>query len=658
MIRTLSLCLAAAATLCAAGPTWDTAGNGLLNGTYNFRQVQYTSDGTGNITQQIAYFGTIIFDGAGGYTLGNNTLVDSAGSLGIPASGTYSAAISGFGILSNPLSTGSSVHFLVANNILLGSSTESSGSNGAFVNDLFIAAPATPAFSASSFTGTYTIAGFLPGSGTLGTAADTTFQLNPNGSGSLGNVSVTGYGGASAGALSQTSTSVAYKFSNGVGTISFPNVTTAALYQAPETFFLAPDTNFVFGGSPSGFDMFVGVRAPSSGTPAVATSLYYEIGLDNDESQMVDNQTSNLDTYYGVFNAFQSNGTGTILGHERLLYAGFGAAEGVAYTTTYPTGSYTGPANVGQLDPSATVQYTVGAGGIRIGFGIGPWLGIEVALPAAAPAPSGAAFVDPTGIVNTASSAPFTAGISPGEFITLYNGVNLSATTQCWTAGPPFPTTLGNVQVMIDGIAAPIYCVGPQMTVIVPFEVSTSLIATIQVINNNVNSNTVTAWVYPTAPGVFSIPSGGLGLAAAEHGNYSLITTSNPAQPGETVAVYLSGLGNVFPVNGVALSDGAAAGPKGDNVVANIEVDVAGFGSTSIPYAGLTPGTAGLYQINFQVPTNAPAGSDVLAIVGPNAFSAQALLPVGGSSTSHAQTPARQNRLLPRLNGARGTNGQ
>ncbi len=656
MNRILLVLFVATGTALAAGPAWDSTGNSQLNGTYNFRQVQYTTDGSGNISRQIAFFGTVTFSGnaAGTYAFGgNNTLLNSGASLGIPATGPYSVSASGYGFLSNPLGTGSSVYFLVSKGILIGSSTESGGSNGTFVNDLFIAAPVTPNFTNSSFSGSYTMAGFFS-SLNAGAFADASVQLTADGAGKLTTANITGYRGTAAATGTQP-TNVRYLFSSGTGVITFP----VASLSLPTTFFsgdenvcVSPDGNFIFGGSPNTYDMFVGVRNAASGSPTLTPGLYYEAGLDVDESQWDSDQLATLDSYYGVMNAFQSNGKGYILGHERLLYAGFGAAEGVNYTTTYPTGSYTGPANVGQLDPSATVQYTIGAGGIRIGLGIGPWLGIEVAFPAPAVTPTAGAFIDPTGIVNTASSAPFTAGISPGEFITIYNGVNLApATGTCWTAGPPFPTTLAGVQVLINGIAAPIYCVGQQITALVPYAVSASQIAAIQVSYNNVTSNVATAFVYKTAPGVFTYPAGGLGSAAAQHGDYSLITATNPARPGETIVVYLSGLGSVFPVNGVAAIDGAATGPNGDTVVSNIAVDVAGFGSTNIAYAGLTPTAAGLYQINFDVPANAPAGNDVLAIVASGSFSAHALLPVGtGAKTPSAEAvPVASHHSLPRL---------
>ncbi len=65
---------------------------------------------------------------------------------------------------------------------------------------------------------------------------------------------------------------------------------------------MSPDTNFVFGGSPSGYDIFVGVRN-ATGPASLTNGLYNEIGLDEDASQYASDQTANIDTYYGVFNA-------------------------------------------------------------------------------------------------------------------------------------------------------------------------------------------------------------------------------------------------------------------------------------------------------------------------------------------------------------------
>src|SRR5919202_1176546 len=92
----------------AHGQGWDTSGNNLLNGTYYFREVFYLlADDAGDLGRAIALYGTVAFDGKGAYSM-NVTVADSnaarlqTGTL----NGTYSIASSGYGFLSNPLSSG------------------------------------------------------------------------------------------------------------------------------------------------------------------------------------------------------------------------------------------------------------------------------------------------------------------------------------------------------------------------------------------------------------------------------------------------------------------------------------------------------------------------------------------------------------------------
>jgi hypothetical protein len=63
--------------------------------------------------------------------------------------------------------------------------------------------------------------------------------------------------------------------------IHLPN-TASALITGQKFLYISPDGNFVFGGAPEGWDMFVGVRT-GSGTPSLG-GLYYQAGIDQDES--------------------------------------------------------------------------------------------------------------------------------------------------------------------------------------------------------------------------------------------------------------------------------------------------------------------------------------------------------------------------------------
>ena len=616
LTRWLAL-LCAATGWQAAAQTWDTSGNGMLNGTYYFREVVYFLSSTGALSQADALYGTIAFNGSGSYSL-NCTVYDSGYGLGtctqfgLPASGTYSIAASGYGFLSGLIPNGGSIYGLVSQQgIFAGSSTESG------FNDLFIAAPlASPAPTNATFKGSYWLADMDAANG-IGSM----FQMNPDGAGNLGNVSLTGYVyGHGSTVITQTATAVKYSFSGGAAVVAFPSPSNATLIVGQKYLYFSPDGNFVFGGSPTGWDFLVGIRT-ASGTPSFG-GLYYQAGIDF---------SSAFDSYYGSLNA----NAGLAVGHQRVNDVLDGYLYGYTYGEAYSVnqnGTYSNP---------AIMNYVVGADGVRIGSGIGPYLGINVALPAPSFSGSGV-FLNPAGVVNAASSAPFTAGIAPGDFITLY-GANLApGTATAYTV--PFPTTLGldGVQVTVNGLPAPVEFVSPgQISAIVPYAVGSS-IAQIQVNNNGVLSNVVTEFVNLTAPGVFTVPPGGLGYGAVLHGDYSLVTAQSPAQVGETVAVYLTGLGTTNP----PIPDGSA-GPASSQTNNTIQVYIGGLQAT-VSYSGLAPDLAGLYQINFTVPAGVTAGDNTLEIVGPDSDAAEALIPVGTALAASAASPAPQPAALRR----------
>jgi uncharacterized protein (TIGR03437 family) len=415
--------------------------------------------------------------------------------------------------------------------------------------------------------------------------------------------------------VTQSFTGVKYIFSNGAANMMFPKSNTAML-AGNEYLYLSPDGNFVFGGSPEGWDFFVGVRNPSS-APALS-GLYYQAGLDEDDSTLAAG-FGTLSTYYGAFSA----GGGAVVGHQRSL-SGF---DILPLDYTY-SGKYSVGGDGSYTDTGTATQYLVGAGGARIGLGIGPYLGIAAAIPVA-PLTGPGVYLNPAGILNAASSAPFTAGVAPGELITLY-GSNLAPSTTV-TGDIPFPTSLAGVQVTINGTPAPIYYVSPgQASVIVPYEIAQGVVQ-IQVNNNGTTSNTVTVYTNKTVPGVFTNPVGGLGYAAALHaGNNTLVTASSPAQVGEYISVYVTGLGAVSP----AIADGAA-GPTGSlsYTTNTIAVAVAGRAAT-VSYSGLAPQLAGLYQINFQVPAGVANGDAALTIAGAGFYTTEALITVGTAATT------------------------
>ncbi len=626
MIRKLApVCIVFAAFAgLAAAQSWDTSGNSKLNGTFYFRQVFYAlnGDGLGDLGEATTIYGTIIFDGNGNYSMNASGYDSSNGPLGGTVPGTYSIAASGYGFISNPLVQDTQIYGLVSQQgIFVGSSTESG------YNDIFIAAPVSSSTNIGTFKGAYTIAGIDLSQGDPADTSSMMFQVNPDGAGNLGSFQVTGYfGGGGSSQYSQSLSRVAYVFSNGAYSLSIPTSNSATFISGQKYMYISPDGNFVFGGSPYGFDFFVGVRT-GSGTPSFG-GLFYQTGLD----EPVDSSgIGYLDTYYGAING----NNGSLVGHQRVSDALGGTSYDYTYGDTYSVGS-------GGTYSDSYARYVVGANGtVRIASGIGPYLGLNVAL--AAPTLSGSGvFLNPEGVVNAGSWAPFTAAIAPGEFIAL-NGTGLAPDGLPVANSIPFPTSIGPVQVLINGVAAPLYYATPNVIVaIVPYATSSS-VATVQVVNNNVTSNTVTTYVGLTAPGVFTQNQNGLGYGSIQHSaDYSLVTAANPAVPGETLLVYLTGLGAVSS----AVSDGAAAPDSLDSTANTITATVGNISAT-VSYAGLTPGAVALYQVNVVVPSTVTAGDNLISIAGPDAYTAEATIPV--STTSSSSSNAKLRPVGPRL---------
>src|SRR5579863_8264932 len=98
-----SLLLLMAVAWPAAAQSWDTSGNGLLNGTYYFRQVIWLGgyNSANDLREAIAVYGNIVFGGNGTYTL-TAKAADAAANTGksISGSGTYTIGASGYGYMS------------------------------------------------------------------------------------------------------------------------------------------------------------------------------------------------------------------------------------------------------------------------------------------------------------------------------------------------------------------------------------------------------------------------------------------------------------------------------------------------------------------------------------------------------------------------------
>ncbi len=653
-----SLLLIAVSLGVAAGQTPDTTGNGLLKGNFQFRHVAVQNvDQSLNPTEVTASYGTITFDGAGNYTIAG-TSVDNTVSNGAPqplnVAGTYAVGANGAGFIANPLyptDVNNYVYGAVSQGVYAGSSTESE-QGGYILNDIFIAIPVGPAPTNASFTSTYQT-GLIDFTGGGSTAINNAlFNLSPNGAGGFGAIILNGQASnQNANSLEQTIAGATYNFnSDASATLTIPlpagTTLTTALFTGTKTMFPSADGNFILGWNPGGYDIFFGVKALTvTGTNSLSQGLYFTTALEDAPLAGY-----GADSYYGgLVNTGDTNGDGVV--HERLntlleLSFDYGTDDQIEVSADGTT----------PIDLNG-YQYIFGDGGQAfVAIGTYGNFSLLVGLHAGTFTGSGV-FLNPIGVVNAASFQPITASLAPGELIALF-GTGFSNVSMSMQGGQAFPTTLGGVTVTIDGIACPIYYVQPTiLSVIVPYEVASnqSGLANIQVTSNGVQSNMVQMYLTDAAPGSFSQNSDGIGLAAARHAASELeITPSSPAQSGETISLYLTGLGTVTPnildgslgpTNPLSYSDVYNAG--------NLAVYFNDYESGSVGnpgtilYAGLVPEVAGLYQINVQVPSGVlGAGDDVyVEFVTDAADVNQIQIPYGSSFIGRSVMRTRTRRL-------------
>lgn len=105
-----------------------------------------------------------------------------------------------------------------------------------------------------------------------------------------------------------------------------------------------------------------------------------------------------------------------------------------------------------------------------------------------------------------------------------------------------YGSNLQNATVTIDGIASPVlFNSSTQINTTVPAQ-SAGLVQLS--VANAIGEDSLNIFLAPAVPAIFSADSSGTGPALALHASdSSLVSSSNPAQPGETVSIFLTGLG-------------------------------------------------------------------------------------------------------------------
>jgi uncharacterized protein (TIGR03437 family) len=266
---------------------------------------------------------------------------------------------------------------------------------------------------------------------------------------------------------------------------------------------------------------------------------------------------------------------------------------------TFPIGSGSG-ANVTMnflrslaplYDRSAVISLSVS------GFTVLPW--------------NYAAAVAPPKISAVVNAADGTLPVAPGGLISVY-GTQMSPVNLA-TSEIPLPTALGESCLTVNGVSVPLLFVSnQQINGQLPFNVDGNAQMTLRTpggVSDNFNFS-----ILPAAPSVFrsGIAGTDTGIATITRAdNGELVTPTNPVHPGDSIVIWSTGLGHTSPAIDAGMP--APSDPL-PNAVIHPTVTIGGV-ALDILYAGLTPGSVGLNQINATVPKSVPQGLSMPLVI-------------------------------------------
>ena len=189
-------------------------------------------------------------------------------------------------------------------------------------------------------------------------------------------------------------------------------------------------------------------------------------------------------------------------------------------------------------------------------------------------------------IVLPAAGVPDTLNLAAGTLISTYGRDLANAVFSSTTF--PLPTEVAGTRLTANGQPLSLLYVGPgQINAYLP----PHLFGLVQLrVSNPGGQDTTTLWIEPSVPAIFTLNGTGTGPAAAINAlTGQIISANGRVEPGDYVALFVTGLGPTYLSGGV---ERAFTTPR----------LFLGGREVTVLFAGLAPGFVGLYQVNFQIP--------------------------------------------------------
>jgi len=211
---------------------------------------------------------------------------------------------------------------------------------------------------------------------------------------------------------------------------------------------------------------------------------------------------------------------------------------------------------------------------------------------------------------NAASFVPAgvpTGAIAQGSIFTVF-GAGIGPATGVKASSFPLGITLAGVSVnVVQGgtavSAIPVFVGAGQINAIMPSTAPLGMVS-LQVVYNNLKSNLSPARVVASDFGIFTVNQTGIGPGVlwnfVSQNNQPVNSPTITAKNGQVITIWGTGLGPISGPDNVA--------PTAGNLPVQVEVFVGGVKATNVQYFGRSPCCAGVDQIVFTIPANAPSG--------------------------------------------------
>lgn len=225
----------------------------------------------------------------------------------------------------------------------------------------------------------------------------------------------------------------------------------------------------------------------------------------------------------------------------------------------------------------------------------------------------------------TVEAASYSATVAPGEIVALFGNELIADSGIAVANSLPLPRSLQAASVYVNGVASPLYFTAKtQINFQIPYSTAAGAASVVVLRDDGIASYGLVT-VVAAAPALFSADASGKGQAAAQNSDFSrngdpaTSPQTKRARKGDFVVLYGTGAGALF-VNAsnnqpLTIKDGEAASSSPLAATANLPTATVGGKPATVYFSGLAPGFVGLWQLNVQVPADAPSGASVEVIV-------------------------------------------